>query len=70
MNRWLSDFTYRIPREWWIVAAPVCCFINRPATVSSAIKQHCESGHEPSFGSKDRKQGNSNLFMNFQTGLF
>ena len=23
MNRWLSDFTYRIPLEWWIVGRPV-----------------------------------------------
>ena len=21
MNRWLNDFTYRIPLEWWIVGS-------------------------------------------------
>jgi putative ABC transport system permease protein len=40
MNRWLSDFTYRIPLEWWIVgSAGVLALLIALATVSfQAIK--------------------------------
>ena len=40
MNRWLSDFTYRIPLSWWIVgSAGVLALLIALATVSfQAIK--------------------------------